>query len=69
MPPQNMRVLTMGLPPISDNVMAWGSIGWIGLTAVISTVFGACAYRVRCTRPPAAVNHHVYEMRRLLRVT
>lgn len=64
-----MRALTMGLPPISDNVMAWGSTAWIGLTAIISAIFGACAYRVRCGRAPAAVNHHVYEMRRLLRVT
>ena len=60
----------MGLSPISDSVMAWGSIAWIGLTAVISAIFGACAYRVRCCwHAPPALNHHVYEMRRLLRVT
>ena len=65
-----MRALTMDLPPISENAMAWGSIAWIGLTAVISAIFGVFAYRARCCwRAPAALDHHVYEMRRLLRVT
>ena len=63
-----MRALTIGLPPISDNVMAWGSIIWIGLTVITSAIFGACAYRVRCGHAPAAMDNHVHEMRRLLRI-
>ena len=40
-----MRTLTLDLPPVSENVMAWGSLAWIGLTAVISAISGAFAYR------------------------
>ena len=40
-----MRALTLDLPPVSEKVMAWGSVAWIGLTAAISAISGAFAYR------------------------